>query len=163
MERVGYNLPEPILNTKDPGRIAVCKVLQQRLDQQYFGAPGGLDNWYGQAETWINANTLARQQSADPEKYVETPWTMKVPVRQIADYDDNGIPTYTPWVDERLHAPKLPQYVKPQPQGGGDFADVARKAAAEDAAIKAAKEAAVLDTLLDIQRTVNAIRARLNF
>lgn len=153
-QKPGYNLPTPVLNTKVPQLIAICNTLQVQLDGPYKLA---LDGWYGQVETWTNANLLARSQSSDPLKYTETPWTMKVPERIIADYDDAGIPTYTPWTDPSIQAPHLPPYVKPVPNPNEGF----HTTAPQEAAAAAAKEAAMFGILMDIQRTVRDIQARL--
>lgn len=157
-QKPGYNPPAPTLNTRIPQLQLICNALQWQLDARYLHGPGGVDNWYAQVETWTNANVLARSQSADPERYGPTPWTMQVPVRTIADYDDEGIPTYRSETDPAIKPPVLPPYVKaPPPNTGPGF--VTKAPQVEQA--EAAEKAAMFGLLLDIQKSLAAIKAKL--
>src|SRR4051794_9134702 len=117
MNRSGYSLPELAMPAHMPGWAKDLTVATQAvMDAQYLHGPGGLDNFYGQAEGWIQTQTILRANSADPKHYVPEPFKMTVPRRQMVAYDEDGNMTSS-WADAdpNVHMPEVPAYVEPTP------------------------------------------------
>ena len=72
-------------------REALRRDAQASADAQYLHGPGGLDNFYDQAEGWIQTQTMKRANSGDPKNYVPEPFRMAIPRRQFVVFDAEGI------------------------------------------------------------------------
>ena len=127
MNRSGYNLPELPMPAHMPGWAKDLTVATQAvMDAQYLHGPGGLDNFYDQAEAWIQTQTIKRANSPDPKHYEAEPFKMAVPQRQVVAYDEDGNLT-SGWAnaDPNVHMPEIPTYVEPTPPPVGPVFPVA--------------------------------------
>ena len=118
MNRVGYNLPELGMPAYMPGWARQMTVATQAvMDAQYLHGPGGLDNFYDQAEAWIQTQTARRANSSTPKTFVAEPFRMTIPRRQLVDYDPDGNMRPDIWAeaDPNIHLPELPAIVEPSP------------------------------------------------
>jgi hypothetical protein len=89
---------------------------QAVMDGQYLHGPGGLDNFYDQAEAWIQTQTITRANAADPKHYVPEPFKMTIPRRQVVVYDEDGnMSSSLAQVDPNIHMPEMPPYVETTP------------------------------------------------
>ena|SRR5438270_6129251 len=117
MNRSGYNLPELPIPAHMPGWAKdLTAATQAVMDAQYLHGPGGLDNFYDQAECWIQTQTITRANAADPKHYVPEPFKMTIPRRQVVAYDEDGNMN-SAWAeaDPNIHMPEMPAYVEPTP------------------------------------------------
>jgi hypothetical protein len=60
---------------------------QKVMDAQYMHGPGGLDNFYDQADSWITTQAFKRGSN---QAYVPDPFQMTIPRRQVVGYDADG-------------------------------------------------------------------------
>ena len=117
MERNGYNLPQLPMPAHMPAWAKDLTIATQAvMDGQYLHGPGGLDNFYDQAEGWIQTQSIRRGNSTDPKHYVPEPFKMAIPRRQVVGYDEDGNMTSV-WADAdpSLRLPELPAWVEPTP------------------------------------------------
>src|SRR5438270_104701 len=118
MNRVGYNLPELGLPAHMPFWARdLTTATQAVMDAQYLHGEGGLDNFYGQAEQWIQTQTVKRTNSADPKNYRAEAFRMMIPRRQLVAYDETGnmLPDVWADADPNIHMPEMPAYDDPGP------------------------------------------------
>jgi hypothetical protein len=116
MDRVGYNLPELGTPAHMPGWARDLTVATQKvMDDQYLHGPGGLDNFYDQAEAWITTQTMKRGSN---RSYAPEPFPMAIPRRQVVGYDaDGNMNSYWAAVDPNVRMPELPALVEQGPAG----------------------------------------------
>jgi hypothetical protein len=114
MNRAGYNLPELPLPAHMPGWAKDLTVATQAvMDAQYLHGPGGLDNFYDQAEGWITTEAFQRGSN---RAYVPNPFKMAIPRRQVVAYDEAGNMTSALLAaDPNIHMPELPALPPEQP------------------------------------------------
>jgi len=114
MNRSGYQLVELGLPAHMPGWAKDLTVATQAvMDAQYLHGPGGLDNFYDQAESWITTETLKRGSN---RAYIPEPFKMTIPRRQVVGYDaDGNMDSYWDEADPNIHMPALPALVEPTP------------------------------------------------
>ena len=118
MNRVGYNLPELGLPARMPGWAKQMTLATQAvMDAQYLHGPGGLDNFYDQADAWMQTQTARRANSSAPNSFTPEPFKMTIPRRQVVDYDADGNMRADVWAeaDPNIHFPKLPALVEASP------------------------------------------------
>jgi len=116
MIRAGYNLPELGMPANMPAWAKDLTIATQKvMDDQYLHGPGGLDNFYDQADAWIATQTFKRGSN---RSYVPEPFQMTIPRRQVVGYDADGNmnSSYTS-ADPNIHMPELPALADPGPTG----------------------------------------------
>lgn len=115
MNRISSNLAVLPMPAHMPGWAKDLTVATQAvMDAQYLHGPGGLDNFYDQADGWIQTQTVRRANSADPKNYRPDPFSMAIPRRQFVDFDADGT-MGSDWIaaDPNIHMPELAAWVEP--------------------------------------------------
>lgn len=159
MNRISYNLAPLVLPLKNmPGWAEQLSVATQAvMDGQYLHGPGGLDNFYGQWDGWVQTQTVKRANTTNPLFYVPEPFRMTIPRRQLVAYDENGNMRSDVWADPdpNIHMPELPAFVEapPKPTGTGFVVDTAPDK------VMAQMMSAVLMKLMSIEQRLIAIQA----
>lgn len=88
MNRISYDLTDLGAPAHMPGWAKDLTVATQKvMDDQYLHGPGGLDNFYGQAEGWIQTQTTLR--GSNPA-YAAPPFAMAIPRRRMVTFDADG-------------------------------------------------------------------------
>lgn len=84
---------------------------QNVMDGQYLHGPGGLDNFYDQADAWIQTQTVKRGSN---RAYVPEPFAMAIPRRQMVTFDADGnlSSAFLP-ADPAIQMPTLPAIPDP--------------------------------------------------
>lgn len=115
MNRIGYGLPELGVPPHMPGWAKDLTIATQAvMDAQYLHGPGGLDNFYDQAEGWIETQVIRRANSPDPKHYVPEPFKMAIPRRQAVGYDTDGnMNSYWLEPDPNICMPQMPVWREP--------------------------------------------------
>jgi hypothetical protein len=114
--------------------------LQKLWDPIYLHGPGGVENWLGQFETWVNRNVVARNSfvtgGGDPAHFIPDMFTMDLPKRTVADYDgERGLITQSVVTAPANLFPArvLPDYVPPVQSNPGFTHQGAAIQSAQDA------------------------------
>ena len=116
MDRSGYNLTDLGTPAHMPGWAKDLTIATQKvMDDQYLHGPGGLDNFYDQADAWITTQTMKRGSN---RSYVPEPFQMAIPRRQVVAYDTDGnMSSYWAAADPKVHMPEIPAFAEPGPAG----------------------------------------------
>lgn len=157
------NTPEYVKSGRD--------MIQSNRDQNYLHGPGGVENWLGQRDGWINRNTFNRNAwiagGKDAASFVADEFTMRAPSRTITDYTDAGIPNWRDDTAENCPAlaalfpkPALPEYAPPPPSPIGPTSQP--PGSIQKDTQQAVQDAIVLGALKDLQVKVDAICAQFN-
>jgi hypothetical protein len=110
MNRISYVLSALVLPLPNqPGWAELLTTSTQSvMDAEYLKA---LDNFYGQAEGWMQTQTIKRGSNA---AYVPDPFKIAIPRRQLVAYDANGdMAPYFAEADPNIHLPELPPLPAP--------------------------------------------------
>lgn len=90
MERVGYDLTTVAIPGGVPGYLRDAMIDAQKvMDDQYLHGPGGLDNFYGQADAWLQTQAIKRGSNRwyDPDPK----FPMAIPRRLVVVVSESGL------------------------------------------------------------------------
>ncbi len=89
MDRVGYDLFPVTIPKGIPWYLASAMTSAQSvLDDEYKHGPGGLDNFYDQAESWLTTQAMKRGSN---RAYTPDPFPMAIPQRKVVVVSDDGL------------------------------------------------------------------------
>lgn len=121
MNKPGYDLPVLPVPANMPNAKWASDLwtsTQAVMDDQYKHGPGGLDNFYAQADGWLQTQIVLRNNSKDPKGFRPESFRMAIPRRQVVTFTENGALDYTlAPADPTVAFPVIPPYVDTAPTG----------------------------------------------
>jgi hypothetical protein len=119
MNRLGYTLTVLGLPEHMPGWAKDLTVATQKvMDDQYLHGPGGLDNFYGQADAWLETQATLRGSDRTWPAAGNPPFQMVIPRRQMVTFnaDETMSSAFLP-TDPAIQMPTLDPLPPVNPTG----------------------------------------------